>query len=166
MPSGFAKSKLKDKLTGYVETLPVMCQTTARNRRAWMSAPPAPRSKRIDGIVLVDKHICIGCRYWHDGLPVQGTLLRAMRKPPTRKAYAPRGKGTVESCTLCVHRVDAGRIPACVEACTKDGNKAMVFGDLKRPETARSINSSCSATYHSTAPGPEFEHRRCVTGGI
>jgi molybdopterin-containing oxidoreductase family iron-sulfur binding subunit len=29
-----------------------------------------------------------------------------------------------------VHRVDAGRIPACVEACTKDGGKAMVFGDL------------------------------------
>jgi molybdopterin-containing oxidoreductase family iron-sulfur binding subunit len=39
----------------------------------------------------------------------------------------PRGKGTVESCTLCVHRVDRGQIPACVEACS---SQALVFGDL------------------------------------
>ncbi len=39
--------------------------------------------------------------------------------------------GTVEACTLCVHRVDEGRIPACVEACSKDGHQALVFGDLK-----------------------------------
>jgi molybdopterin-containing oxidoreductase family iron-sulfur binding subunit len=46
------------------------------------------------------------------------------------KAVAPRGKGTVESCTLCVHRVDAGRLPACVEACAAKGGGAMLFGDL------------------------------------
>jgi molybdopterin-containing oxidoreductase family iron-sulfur binding subunit len=39
----------------------------------------------------------------------------------------PRGKGTVESCTLCVHRIDNGQIPACAEACQ---NKAILFGDL------------------------------------
>jgi molybdopterin-containing oxidoreductase family iron-sulfur binding subunit len=36
----------------------------------------------------------------------------------------------VESCTLCVHRVDRGETPACVAACNRDGGKAMVFGDL------------------------------------
>jgi molybdopterin-containing oxidoreductase family iron-sulfur binding subunit len=35
-----------------------------------------------------------------------------------------------------VHRVDVGKIPACVEACNKDGNQAMVFGDLKDPNSA------------------------------
>jgi len=50
-----------------------------------------------------------------------------------QKPHTPRGKGTVEGCTLCVHRVDAGGQPACVEACGKTGGKAMLFGDLKDP---------------------------------
>jgi len=44
-----------------------------------------------------------------------------------QKAYAPRGKGTVEACTLCVHRVDKGEQPACVESCSSG---AMLFGDI------------------------------------
>lgn len=51
------------------------------------------------------------------------------------RAHVPRGKGTVESCTMCVHRVDKGEIPACVEACGKDGHQAMLFGDLKDPDS-------------------------------
>jgi molybdopterin-containing oxidoreductase family iron-sulfur binding subunit len=43
-----------------------------------------------------------------------------------QKAYSPRGIGTVESCNMCVHRVDEGRKPACVEA----EPQAMIFGDL------------------------------------
>jgi molybdopterin-containing oxidoreductase family iron-sulfur binding subunit len=39
----------------------------------------------------------------------------------------PRGKGTVEACSLCVHRIDKGQIPACAEACK---NTAILFGDL------------------------------------
>jgi molybdopterin-containing oxidoreductase family iron-sulfur binding subunit len=44
----------------------------------------------------------------------------------------PRGKGTVESCTLCVHRIDNGQQPACAESCT---NKAILFGDLNDPDS-------------------------------
>ena len=47
-----------------------------------------------------------------------------------QKTHSPRGKGTVESCTLCVHRVDEDRAPACVEACADAGHHALVFGDL------------------------------------
>jgi molybdopterin-containing oxidoreductase family iron-sulfur binding subunit len=47
-----------------------------------------------------------------------------------QKTHSPRGKGVVESCTLCVHRVDEGRTPACVEACSDAGHGALVFGDL------------------------------------
>jgi molybdopterin-containing oxidoreductase family iron-sulfur binding subunit len=48
----------------------------------------------------------------------------------------PRGNGTAESCSLCVHRIDAGRIPACVEACAARAGGAMVFGDLNEPSSA------------------------------
>jgi hypothetical protein len=38
-----------------------------------------------------------------------------------QKEHMPRGKGTVESCTLCVHRVDKGGVPACAEAVSGEG---------------------------------------------
>jgi len=58
-----------------------------------------------------------------------------------QKPNAPRGKGVVESCNLCVDRVDAGRIPACVEACADEGGGALLFGDLNNPnsEIARRV---------------------------
>jgi len=35
-----------------------------------------------------------------------------------------------------VHRVDRGETPACVEACNRDGGKAMTFGDMNDPAAA------------------------------
>jgi molybdopterin-containing oxidoreductase family iron-sulfur binding subunit len=53
-----------------------------------------------------------------------------------QKHNAPRGKGTVESCTLCVHRVDKGETTtACQDACAKAGHNAILFGDLKDPNS-------------------------------
>ncbi len=63
-----------------------------------------------------------------------------------QKPYAPRGKGTVEGCTFCVHRVDAGRAPACVEACAEEAGGAMLFGDLNDPASAISKRIASHAT--------------------
>ncbi len=119
---------LKDKQTGYVQTLPVMCQH-CEHPPCVDVCPTGASFRRADGIVLVDKHICIGCRYCMMACPYKARSF-IHENTTGQKPHVPRGKGTVESCTLCVHRVDAGRIPACVEACTRDGGKAMVFGDL------------------------------------
>ena len=119
---------LKDKQTGYVQTIPVMCQH-CESPPCVDVCPTGASFKRADGIVLVDKHICIGCRYCMLACPYKARSF-VHEEIHDQKAYAPRGKGTVESCTLCVHRVDAGRIPACVETCNADAGKAMMFGDL------------------------------------
>ena len=52
-----------------------------------------------------------------------------------KKSKSRGGKGTVESCTLCVHRVAHDRTPACVESCAVDGHGALAFGDLNDAES-------------------------------
>jgi molybdopterin-containing oxidoreductase family iron-sulfur binding subunit len=136
---------LKDKQTGYVQTLPVMCQH-CEHPPCVDVCPTGASFRRADGIVLVDRHICIGCRYCMMACPYKARSF-VHENTTNQKPYNPRGKGCVESCTLCVHRVDAGRIPACVEACTKDGGKAMVFGDLNDPNSEiRQKLSAASST--------------------
>jgi tetrathionate reductase subunit B len=126
-------------------SLPMMCQHCAEPPCVDV-CPTGASFKRADGIVLVDKHICIGCRYCMMACPYQA---RSFIHEPLedQKPYAPRGKGTVESCTLCVHRVDEGRIPACVEACNDTAGGAMLFGDLNDPS---SEISKRVATYRTT----------------
>jgi molybdopterin-containing oxidoreductase family iron-sulfur binding subunit len=49
-----------------------------------------------------------------------------------QKESTPRGKGCVESCNMCVGRIDNGQEPACVEASAG----AIIFGDLNDPDSA------------------------------
>jgi len=135
------KVDLKELATGRELSLPVMCQH-CESPPCVDVCPTGASFKRVDGIVLVDKHICIGCRYCMMACPFKArSFVHEPVPDEARRSWSPRGKGTVESCTLCVHRVDAGRIPACVEACDVTGNRAILFGDLLDPdsEIARAI---------------------------
>ena len=125
------KVTVKDPNSGNTTTLPLMCQHCAAPPCVDV-CPTGASFKRADGIVLVDKHLCIGCRYCMMACPYKARsfIHEALED---QKPYAPRGKGTVESCTLCVHRVDAGGTPACVGACPAKDGKAMLFGDLNDP---------------------------------
>ncbi|MFV2003315.1 MAG: sulfate reduction electron transfer complex DsrMKJOP subunit DsrO [Paracoccaceae bacterium] len=127
------KVDLVDLASGRQSSLPVMCQH-CEDAPCIDVCPTGASFKRADGIVLVDKHTCIGCRYCMMACPYQARSF-VHEEVKDQKSYAPRGKGTVESCTLCVHRIDRGDIPACVEACEKTGNRAIIFGDLKDPES-------------------------------
>ena len=125
------KVSLKDKQTGHTQTLPMLC-LHCEHPPCVDVCPTGASFKREDGIVLVDKHICIGCRYCMMACPYKARSF-IHESLQDQMPYAPRGKGTVESCTFCVHRVDAGETPACVEACTAENHNAMVFGDLNDP---------------------------------
>jgi molybdopterin-containing oxidoreductase family iron-sulfur binding subunit len=127
------KVTVKDPKTGASSSLPVMCQHCA-SPPCTDVCPTGASFKRADGIVLVDKHLCIGCRYCMMACPYKARSF-IHEELEDQKPYAPRGKGTVESCTMCVHRVDAGQIPACVESCAATGGGAMLFGDLNDPNS-------------------------------
>jgi Fe-S-cluster-containing dehydrogenase component len=90
--------------------------------------------KRDDGIVAIDEHRCIGCRYCVAACPYGSRSFnwvdpRPFVQHPTSD-YPTRTRGVVEKCNLCEERLAVGRLPACVEACP---GRAMVFGDLWEP---------------------------------
>jgi len=131
------KVTITDKQTGHVQSLPLMCQH-CETAPCVDVCPTGASMKREDGIVLVDKHTCIGCRYCMMACPYKARSF-IHEKLELQKTNAPRGIGTVESCTMCTHRVDKGKDPACVEACSKAEHGAMLFGDLKDATSAISI---------------------------
>jgi molybdopterin-containing oxidoreductase family iron-sulfur binding subunit len=122
------KVKLEDMRSGRTASAPVMCQHCAHPPCVDV-CPTGASFKRADGIVLVDRHTCIGCRYCMMACPYKA---RSFVHEPVvdQNPDVPRGRGCVESCTLCVHRIDRGGTPACVEACAAAGHKAILFGDL------------------------------------
>ncbi|MDC9714262.1 MAG: 4Fe-4S dicluster domain-containing protein [Gammaproteobacteria bacterium] len=141
-PNWIKKVKVKDKSTGKIDTLPMMCQHCEQPPCVDV-CPTNASMKREDGIVLVDKHLCIGCRYCMMACPYDARSF-VHEDLNNQKTHMPRGKGTVESCTLCVHRVDKGGVPACAEVVDSD---AVIFGDLydansKINQTLKKIQST------------------------
>ena len=113
--------------------LPVFCNH-CENPPCVRVCPTQATWKREDGVVMMDWHRCIGCRYCVAGCPYGSRSFNWLDPRPQIAQLNPdfptRTKGVVEKCTLCPERLAEGRPPACVEACKA---KAMVFGDLKDP---------------------------------
>lgn len=93
--------------------------------------------RKSDGLVMMDMHRCIGCRYcmaacpygsrsfnWQDPRP----FLREGVRPP----FPTRTKGVVEKCNFCNERLRDGLEPACVEAAREVAGVegALIFGDV------------------------------------
>jgi len=91
--------------------------------------------RQSDGIVMMDMHRCIGCRYCIAACPYGARSFNWRDPRPYLKGVSPyptRTKGVVEKCNFCAERLREGREPACVEAAkkTSGGEGALVFGDL------------------------------------
>jgi len=128
------KVVVKDNLTGHVTNLPLMCQHCEHPPCADV-CPTGASFKRADGIVMVDRHRCIGCRYCMMACPYKARSF-IHTEVEDKLTQTPRGKGCVESCNLCVQRRDRGEAStACAEACAAQGHQAILFGDLKNPES-------------------------------
>lgn len=92
--------------------------------------------RRDDGIVMMDYHRCIGCRFCMAACPY-GSRSFNWKDPrkylkSTVKEFPTRTKGVVEKCNFCAERLAIGKIPACVEGCKEKG---IVFGDVNDPDS-------------------------------
>ena len=97
--------------------------------------PTKATFKREDGIVLMDFHRCIGCRFCMAACPY-GSRSFNFRDPrpfieERNPKFPTRMKGVVEKCNFCVERLAVGELPACVEA----SNGALTCGDLDDPKS-------------------------------
>jgi molybdopterin-containing oxidoreductase family iron-sulfur binding subunit len=102
--------------------------------------------RKTDGIVMMDMHRCIGCRFCMAACPYGSRSFNWKDPRPyineahQNMAYPTRTKGVVEKCQFCAERLAKGLIPACVEAsqkiCEEKGKEpALVFGDLADPDS-------------------------------
>ncbi len=123
-------------------TFPVLCNH-CDDPPCVRVCPTQTTWKRDDGVVMMDMHRCIGCRYcitacpygsrsfnWldprgndEDGKPCLETI---------NPDFPTRTRGVVEKCNFCAERLAKGQLPACVEGCP---GGAMTFGDLDDPES-------------------------------
>lgn len=87
------------------------------------------------GLVAIDYHRCIGCRFCMAACPYGSRSFNFQDPRPflgeLNTTFPTRMRGVVEKCTFCSERLEKGQLPACVEA--SDG--AILFGDLKDPES-------------------------------
>jgi len=96
--------------------VPKMCNHCATSPCEQV-CPVGATFRSPEGIVLVDKEYCIGCRYCVQACPYGCRYLHPIKK-------------TVDKCTFCYHRLKNGLNPACMDACPVG---ARIYGDLRDP---------------------------------
>ncbi len=127
--------------TGYTRqnyagrAVPVMCNH-CENPACVRVCPTGATWKREDGIVMMDWHRCIGCKYCVVACPYGARSFNFSDPVPYVKQvnaeFPTRCMGVVEKCNFCEERLAQGKQPLCVEA---SPDKAMVFGNLADPNS-------------------------------
>jgi len=140
------------------QPVPALCNHCA-NPPCTRVCPTGATFKRPDGIVVMDPHRCIGCRFCMAACPYGSRSFNWEDPRPhlskINPDYPTRTKGVVEKCTFCDERLARGKLPACVAACPVH---AMTFGDLKdhKSPVAKLLNdhySICRKPELGTEPG-------------
>lgn len=122
VPSGYCRDWIVEKVKGKFPEAKVELRSErcnhCENSPCVRCCPTGASHYAEGGIVLVTKNKCIGC-----GACIQSCPYDARYSHPD---------GYVDKCTFCVHRVEKGENPACVDVCP---TKCLYFGDLDDPES-------------------------------
>jgi Fe-S-cluster-containing dehydrogenase component len=135
------------KKNDQLEDLPIMTFCNHCNNPPCVRACPTKATfKNKDGMVLMDFHRCIGCRFCMAACPygarsfnwrspremkADGETYKFIRRP--NPDFPTRMRGVVEKCNMCAERIAIGEQPACVDACRPtDG---IIWGDLNDPNS-------------------------------
>ncbi len=139
-PDGIHYARVVSREVGtYPDTkrtfLPVLCNH-CDDPPCEKACPTGATFVRDDGIVMIEKDKCIGCRacavacpYMHRHFVADGMLAQKgdFENPYADAKFASFREGTMAKCNLCAHRIDQGLEPACVVTCPTE---ARIFGDL------------------------------------
>jgi tetrathionate reductase subunit B len=133
--------------------LPRLCNHCARPPCLDV-CPTGATHRRADGLVAIDKTLCIGCRHCMEACPY-GVRYFNPTASPQEASYPALTHGTVDKCDFCAHRVDQGVVPACVNTCPA-GARSLV--DLLDPggTLAREVESGTARPLlpeRETGPG-------------
>jgi len=98
---------------------------------------------RADGVVIIDPQKAAGQRDIIEGCPYHVVSWNDEKRIP-------------QKCTFCIHRIESGKIPRCVQACPSG---AMIFGDLEdeQSEISKLVKSGLAEPYH-----PEYNTKPSV----
>ncbi len=99
--------------------LPIVCNHCERSICTIVCPVRATYKRPEDGLIMINPHRCIGCRY-------------CMAACPYNVRFVSPRFNIVEKCDFCQQRIDNGLLPACVEACP---TQAFMFGDLNDPNS-------------------------------
>lgn len=113
--------------------VPLLCNHCS-NPPCTNVCPTQATWKRVDGIVMMDWHRCIGCRYCIAACPYGSRSFNFIEPrehiAELNDTYPARTKGVVEKCTFCAEYCVDGdyfKMPDCVNAVSEG---AMYFGNL------------------------------------
>ncbi|MFQ5899733.1 MAG: sulfate reduction electron transfer complex DsrMKJOP subunit DsrO [Candidatus Methylomirabilia bacterium] len=144
-------------------SLPLLCMQ-CRDPACLPVCPTGATLQRDDGIVVIDRELCIGCRYCMQACPYEaryfndgpGSYFLGVPTPYEQAGGDQHPSGVVEKCDFCIDRVEQGLEPACVANCM---TKARIFGDLDDPESQISRLIRGKAGFQLN---PEFGTEPCV----
>ncbi len=142
-PPGIFWTRVLEKEEGtypfaYKVFMPLRCNHCAEPPCVPVCPTGASYQRENDNLVLVDQDKCIGCHSCVVACPYQVRFIPENDKgyygdyktPYEKASYRNWQAGTAQKCNLCVHRIDDGLEPACVETCP---TRALIFGDLNDP---------------------------------
>lgn len=127
------------------QALPILCMQ-CEEPECVKVCPTKATEQRPDGIVIVHKDQCVGCKYcavacpygarhfvdkWTSYFP-DDQPLTPLEEHAKKQWVEKFGEGAATKCDFCIDRVEKGLNPACINGCPAH---ARFFGDLEDPES-------------------------------